>query len=566
MEKDMESKFLNLFRTLLLKKPQNQEPRPHHIWHLVTNHQNMLYILAAGMVMGPAGFRGKYYSDPLSKYPGWVPLFRNECNIPANFLNEATSERKHLLPCIASFDLSTLTGAAQMLSRNGQMEPIKLPVKKRKKEDIAIFVRAPLPITLLLSVKFCTDEDMQAFKSAVNDVSNVDLISQQVETEKELFSAGTEVPLETKLQDENVDDYFPASGQAIGGMLAILYHFANRSDLGLAAFRLATKDPRGEDNNLIKKNSILPEILSALPNWMDKSKISEQADIPKLFWGVIQALVDAQKKESPKRSIDVALEYLGVQVDQLREKKNKQQLEQLIPDLRATSGLGGRTITELLERHKGSLSRSLLLFFLRENCTELMEFSHKLLDDGDYILAGILFGVRDSWLQLPNELRNPKLSAYVAFRMAEAEHHEQGYKLAIDEPRRPIPLREIFTSPRGKMTVEQKDEALKLARKYHWNDCIETRITLAGSDDLPERFERKDFELVIPGDVVKKSTEVDEVKFLHRLGQWPPIAIQDQSEVLEKLTIQDESEVHEKLTIKGESERCGQLGLFENPE
>ena len=511
------------------KKPQNQKIKSHHIWHLVTNHQNMLYILAAGMVMGPAGFRGKYYSDPLSKYPGWIPLFRNKRNIPANFLNQATSERKHLLPCIASFDLSTLTGAAQMLSRNGQMEPIKLPVKKRKKEDIAIFVRAPLPTNLLLSVKFCTDEDMQAFKSAANDVSNVDLISQQVETEEELFSPGTEVPLKTMLQDEDVNDYFPASGQAIGGMFAMLYHTANRSNLGLAAFRLATKDPRSEDNDLIKKNAILSEILSALPNWMDKSKISEQADIPKLFWGVIQALVDAQKKESPKRSIDVALEYLGEQVDQLREKKNKQQLEQLIADLRATSGLGGGTITELLERHKGSLSRSLLLFFLRENCTELMEFSHKLLDDGDYILAGILFGVRDSWLQLPKELRNSELSKYVAFRMAEAEQREQGDKLAIDERPRPKPLREIFTLPSGKLDRIKKDEALELARKCSWNDCIQTHSTLADEE--------------------KTSTEVDEVKFLRRLGQWPPIVIQDEPEVCKPLPIKDKSSEKKQTEI-----------------
>ena len=522
----------------MASNPQKRKikPKPQHIWHLVTNHQNMLYILAAGMVMGPAGFRGKHYSDPLSKYPGWIPLFRNECNIPANFLNQATSEHKHLLPCIASFDLSTLTGSFKMLSRDGKIRRIDLP-KRKSKNDIAIFVRAPLPITLLLSIKFCTDEDMQAFKSAAKDVSNVDLISQQVETEEELFSAGTEVPLKKKLQDDNVDDYFPASGQAIGGMLAMLYHTANRSNLGLAAFRLATRDESDEDNNLIKNDSIL----SALPNWVDGSEISEQGDRSNLFWGVIQALVDAQKKESPKRSIDVALEYLGEQLKQPQQ-KNKKQLEKLITDLRAIHGLGGGTITELLVEHEGSLSRSLLLFFLREKCTELMEFSHKLLNDGDYILAGILFGVRDNWLQLPKELRNPKLSKYVAFQMAEAEQREQGDKLDIDaRSPRPKPLREIFTSPSGKMTVEQKGEALKLARKYHWNDCIETRITLAGSDDLPE-IERKGFELVIQGDVLEPSTEVDEVKFLHRLGQWPPIAIQDESEVRKKLTIQDESD------------------------
>jgi hypothetical protein len=54
------------------QKPRNPRKKP-QIWHLVTNNQNMLYLLAAGMVMGPAGFRGKHYEDPLSVYPGWIP-------------------------------------------------------------------------------------------------------------------------------------------------------------------------------------------------------------------------------------------------------------------------------------------------------------------------------------------------------------------------------------------------------------------------------------------------------------------------------------------------------------
>ena len=87
---------------------------------------------------------------------------------------------------------------------------------------------------------------------------------------------------------------------------------------------------------------------------------------------------------------------------------------------------------------------------------------------------------------------------------------------------------------------------------------------------MPE-IERKGFELVIQGDVLEPSTEVDEVKFLHRLGQWPPIAIQDESEVRKKLTIQDESEVLEKPTIKDESDKKNfsarhQLKLFQKPE
>ena len=109
-----------------IKKPQSQR-KSARIWHLITNHQNMLYMLAAGMVMGPAGFRGKYYSDPLNVYPGWIPLFRDKAQVPADALNYATSERKHLIPCIASFDLADLSGPARMLSRDGRIRDISLP-------------------------------------------------------------------------------------------------------------------------------------------------------------------------------------------------------------------------------------------------------------------------------------------------------------------------------------------------------------------------------------------------------------------------------------------------------
>ena len=516
------------------KKPRSRR-KPARIWHLVTNHQNMLYMLAAGMVMGPAGFRGKHYSDPLSVYPGWIPLFRDKRKISADVLNHATSERKHLLPCIASFDLSDLSGPVRMLSRDGGMRDVASVAARKRKDDIAILVRAPLPPTLLLSVNFCSSEDRQAFESAANDVSNVDLFPYRVEIAEALFSSDTEVawpaeqPQELLIEDDG--DPYPAFGQALGGMLAMLYHTGNRSDLGLAAFRLVTGAARDKDNDLVQINPILTE----LPNWMDGGEISEQADTrARLFWGVIQSLVTAQARERPQTPIDVALAYLENQLDLLQEMEFRPRLERLISDMRSSLGLGGGTITELLERHKGSLSRPLLLFCLREHCTDLLEFSHPLLNDAEYILAGILFGVRDSWLQLPKELRNQDLSAYVSFRMADAEHRKQGENLAISPPLRPKPLRELFTSPSGEWSSMKRDVAVELASKCNWTDCFQTRITLAESD-LPESFERKGLQVVLPGKVKTVTEEVDVTKFLHRLGQWPPIAPQIESETRKNL-------------------------------
>ncbi len=516
------------------KKPRSRR-KPARIWHLVTNHQNMLYMLAAGMVMGPAGFRGKHYSDPLSVYPGWIPLFRDKRKISANVLNHATSERKHLLPCIASFDLSDLSGPVRMLSRGGGMRDVASVAARKRKDDIAILVRAPLSPTLLLSVNFCSSEDRQAFESAANDVSNVDLFPYRVEIAEALFSSDTEVawpakqPQELLIEDDS--DPYPAFGQALGGMLAMLYHTGNRSDLGLAAFRLVTGAARDKDNDLVQIDPILAE----LPNWMDRGEISEQAGTrARLFWGVIQSLVTAQARERPQAPIDVALAYLENQLDLLQEMEFRPRLERLISDMRGSLGLGGGTITELLERHKGSLSRPLLLFCLREHCTDLLEFSHPLLNDAEYILAGILFGVRDNWLRLPKKLRNQDLSAYVSFRMADAEHRKQGENLAISPPLRPKPLRELFASPSGEWSSMKRNVAVELASKCNWNDCFQTRITLAESD-LPESFERKGLQVVLSGRVKTVTEEVDETKFLHRLGQWPPVAPQIESETRKNL-------------------------------
>jgi hypothetical protein len=259
-------------------------------WHLVTNHQNLLYMLAAGLVMEPSGFRGKHYADSLGAIPGQIPLFRNE--IPARALEQAISERKHLRACIVSLDLSDVSGPVQVLSRTGRIRDAVLPIARYGKEDAAIFIRAPLPLTLLSRIFFRSLEDKQIFESASQDVSNVDLALCRIEVEESLFSNATEAvwpPIRTSrpqrrntrkkapaCQQEELPgmsaempqttevkrSHSPIFAQALGGLLAMLYHSANRSELGLGVFQLATDSTRGTDG-ILTSDPILVE----LPNW-----------------------------------------------------------------------------------------------------------------------------------------------------------------------------------------------------------------------------------------------------------------------------------------------------------
>ena len=71
---------------------------------LVTNHLNLMYMLAAGLVMPPAGFGDKYYRDPLECFPGWIPLFIDR--VPKAAIESATREAGHLRPIIVRIRLS----------------------------------------------------------------------------------------------------------------------------------------------------------------------------------------------------------------------------------------------------------------------------------------------------------------------------------------------------------------------------------------------------------------------------------------------------------------------------
>lgn len=537
-----------------MNTPQPKKKSPAKIqqaWHLVTNHLNLLYMLAAGQVMEPSGFRGKHYVDSLGAIPGWIPLFRDA--IPARALEEAISERRHLRPCIVSFDLSGVSGPVQVLSQSGKLRDAKFPSVRLGKEGIGILVRAPLPLTLVSRICFQSDDDRQAFETAAKDVSNVDLKLYRLEVEDSLFRNMTDCvwpPMQTSKahlsksrkksgaqqgrlfneaegmpQDAASQLERRISSQALGGLLSMLYHYANRSELGVKVFELITGAAHNTNNALIED-----PILAELPNWLSGDGVSEHSSIPaKLYWGTINALVTAQEKNHSLQPVDVALEYLAAQAAQLEDDKSRSRLERVIVDMRSLLGLGGGTITELFERHKGSLSRPLLLFCLREHCKELLEFSHPLLSDAEYLLAGILFGVRDGWLRLPCEMRNQALSAYVTYRMAYVAHQKQRSELILPETLSTQPLRALFPRHTELWSENQTNAAIEIAKVSNWRDCIDTVI--ASTDGSPlENPRHENGKFVFSGEASLTITILYDT-FLRRLGEWPSIDVKLESKI-----------------------------------
>lgn len=544
------------------KKPN--APKPSRPWHLVTNHLNLLYMLAAGLVMGPSGFRGKHYVDSLGAIPGWIPFFRDA--VPAKTLDEAVSERRHLRPCIVSFDLSGISCPVQVLSREGKIRDAGFPNIRLGKEGIGILVRAPLPLTFVSRICFQSDEDQQMFEAAAKDVSNVDLKPYGLAVEESLFRNATDSawpPIQTAKVRQNKSknesgaqaslqfdstqaaqrdvapqiEHQPISAQSFGGVLSMLYHCANHSELGVNVFQLITGSA-----NITNSASVEDPILAELPNWLSGDGISERSSTPaKLYWGTIDALVAAQEVNHSSQPVDVALEYLAAQAEQLEDDKSKSRLERLTVDMRSLLGLGGGTITELFERHKGSLSRPLLLFCLREHCKDLLEFSHPLLSDAEHLLAGILFGVRDGWLRLPCEMRNQALSAYVMYRMASVAHQKQGGELILPKTSSPQPLRALFPCNAESWNKSQINAAIEIAKVSKWRGCIETVIASTDSSPL-ENPRHENGKFVFSGEA-SLMIKILHDAFLRRLGEWPSIDAKLESKIRNDLNSARKEEI-----------------------
>ncbi len=492
-------------------------------WLLVTNHLNLLYMLAAGLVMGPAGFFGKHYRDPSSGLSGQLPVFRG--SVPAAAIQQAISEQKHLRPCIAELDLAGLMGSVSVVSRDGMVSSSMLPLPIGS-DSGALLIRSPLPMTLLKRLVFRSSTDRKEFEAVARSFANIDLSGLRVDVSEECFNAAEPVlwPLPDQSRDitrDNSVDRPPARGQAVGGCLAMLYHLANRSDLSCSVYRMATGAGDAKDYAVAKRDPVLAELVP----WIESGGLRPESSVQAcLYWGAVHALVDARLHGLSERPVDVVLGFLEDQVSNLQDVGYRSRLEKLIADMRSTFGLGGGTITQLFEHHKGTLSRPLLLFCLRERCVDLLEFSHPDLRDEELVLAAILFGVRDGWRDLPVEMRAPEeLSRFVQYRMFEVEFRARSAGLSlVHAPRRPIPLGELVMRGDDAWTDGQTASLANVVGGFDWHDCIVSRIRLS-QGQYRMNVSAEGVEVVVRGRFQSPTIEVDKKALLKKISQWPPL-------------------------------------------
>ena len=489
---------------------------------MVTNHLNLMYMLAAGLIMPPSGFGGKYYQDTLGCYRGWIPLFPG---LPlAGALEYSTSEESHLRPCIARVRTDLVSGRAWAF-RGERVEEIDFPAQSGGNDQL-LMLPAPLPTHWIEEVLFPSGADKRAFEADVQRFGDVSLGNCKCRVDKKSFDRARHSGRWPPSDDGPERNASLAESQAAGGIAAMLFHVGNKGANAIRACQLAF-DPAQQDGQTIgipiieplvawrSKGTVSPEsTLGALSEGRDSVAKSQR----QIFWGVVEHLVAWNRSRGAETAEDVIVRHLGRISDNLPDRLRKK-FQELANALSSFATFGSLSLTEMLERYPTPFSRSMTLCFRHKTCASLLDYEHDLLQEDDWVLAAILCGARDGWERLPRELREAPmgLEAAVTHRMAAMAHQLAKTGLDLGEPApRPQPLRELFV-PAGTWRARERDAALYLARKSRWN-CIETSIRLGvGAYDL--RVERSGVRLVLEGEPKAVETHANTASFLDSLAR-----------------------------------------------
>ena len=274
----------------------------------------------------------------------------------------------------------------------------------------------------------------------------------------------------------------------------MLLHQAHRGELAVEACRQAF-DPYNDAEDYPGALASDP-ILSALTGWM-QSGVTPSPTHPaksldrenmrhmlhqRLFWEFVAHLL-SREHDRGVNAEEILLEFLHGALGAADERL-KPGTEELYETLRSLAGLAGATPSELFEQHQTPMARAMILFCLRRNCADLLDFDHPALREPDWLAAAVLFGARDGWLGMPRELRTlpglsrGELATAVSHRMARLAHRMADTDLDLGPiPPRVRPLRELLGGSDGWRTRE-RFAALELSRACKW-DCVSTRVSFA---------------------------------------------------------------------------------------
>ena len=511
----MESKDLFGNTTPLIQPAKGHEIK----WRFVTNHQNLMFILSAGLIMPPSGFGKKYYQDTLSLVSGWIPLFPEV--IWSSAIDHSIAEQSFLRPCYAELDLSNLSGHIKVF-RSGSWQDASFPGDIYGDEDL-ILVPAPLPTSMIKEIVFSSKEDKTYCDKDAKNFFNVPLGDFKTKVASASFKKAkseTWPPVINNTEVRKVELTLPDS---LGGVLSLLSWLSNKDET-VGALTKAFFD-QNIDNSVITS---FPMLAGTYEIFFSKNVNTDQHGASSvLFASITNSLIQFRKSSEIGTPKDVIMEIIEGSNFSL-EGKAKLASERLIEDLKGIVQFPDKTITELLETHQKPLPRSLILFFMNEDMLDLLETNNILLTGNELCGVAILHGISEGWMRVPSSLRERNgLNHVVPVYMAQLSHELSGSTLKLGAlPERPRSLLDLFSEKLS--DSKGNNAALYIARACKW-DCIKTHVKL-GKGDYQLRIDGSGVCLILDGDVKTVESFVDQEKFMALLRAEPIIPVKIENE------------------------------------
>ena len=485
---------------------QGQISNHQNTWYFATNQLNLMYILAAGLIMPPKGFGKKYYEDSLNIVPGWIPLFAE--TVPKRVLDMVIKETDTLKPVIVKLDLSSVQGSGRAVSINNKMSDIRLPDELTNIHS-TILIPAPLPTAFIECLYFASKVDKKECEQDAKDYANVPLTKFKRNVKKRLFGGSDQLYLSPQEYFRGNNDVTMDKFLAVGGMTAMMLNCGNMGELSVRACQ-TTFEGTCTDENFDWENTVL----QGLGDWISTGTVPTSGNmLNTLFWGVVREMIQTGVDLGSENTYeDAILDFLR-QSKETSDEKTQLAISKLINDLSSLSQLGDKSTTELFKSHTREFRRALILFFLRKRCADLITFNHPLLTERDYLAAALLFAAREKWIGLPLPLRDsPGLDEAVSHRMAKMAH--RALKTGLDigpSPPRCLPLREILSIGANGWNRKQHQAALTLSRAMGW-DCLSTRVRI-GRGEYKFIVDAGGVNIYLPGEPKAVETEINKEKF-----------------------------------------------------
>ncbi|MDQ7085325.1 MAG: hypothetical protein Q9M36_10550, partial [Sulfurovum sp.] len=309
-------------------------------WFVPTNTENLKMIIAQGLICSPNGFK-KYYSDVLELVDGYIPIFKNE--VGKDILTYVVSEEKDLVPILIEIDLRKITGIVKKVEENKLLD-IELP----DIENIDIlFVKAPLPLSIISSMIFKSNEDKKVFYEDSKLYSNVvlaDLKLSSTLVEQKIFKLNTLsknlINNFQKIEIEDIDEVDYNKIYAYGGLLLILFYFAKNGKISNNTYHLFCK----LEEEIVKQDIDIYDYFKTftLNNMSLKKKMDD---------GLINIAIHSK---------DFKEDVLYFLLSDIWDEKSKKRTEELANKLKIFESNKDKTVSEQFNEAKTPLEKILL--------------------------------------------------------------------------------------------------------------------------------------------------------------------------------------------------------------